>query len=105
MIRHQHIPRARRPPAPSRGRKDPISGLAIYRHLMPLPEELGKLRSHWSRRPGFLGLQSLRGFSVDPCATYVNTMVGVIDVLPLESDNFRKPQPGGHGVRESAAQI
>src|ERR1035437_5023553 len=55
--------------------------------------ERSKLSSHWNRRPRLLGLQFFRGLSVDPRSTHMNTLTAVVDVLPLESGNFRKPQP------------
>ena len=75
-----------------RGRKNPVSGLPICSHFSPVSEELSKLSSHRNRRPGLLGLHFLRGLSLDPRSTHVNAFVGVVNVLPLQSGNFGKPQ-------------
>src|ERR1019366_3199536 len=92
MIGHEHIAHARSPSVRFRGRKHPVSGVTIGRRLLPLSEHLSKLSSHWDGRPGLLGLQFLGYSSVDPRSTHVNAIIGVIDVLPLKSGNFGKPQ-------------
>ncbi len=88
MVRHQHIPHAGSPPVRSPRCKDPISGLPIQSGLLPLSEELSQYRSHRNGRPGLLGLQSLRHFSVDPCPAHVNALTGVVNVPLLDGQTL-----------------